>query len=108
MVLIKEKSFTPVPNHEKATVDFFSGPKAMTASFNHTTTYLHHTGGGLGYLPPVKKPRNTTCSSTKSTSSMGTTGKRKCSVCRQEGERIQWQRKLLKVRGGTLLNSNDF
>ena len=51
---------------------------------NTTSSYPHHTGGAPGYLPPIKKPRSST--SVKSESNSGTTTKRKCSVCRQEGK----------------------
>ena len=48
----------------------------------------HYSGGGgaPGFLPPPKKSRSNFSNTTKSTNNTGTVAKRKCSVCKQEGE----------------------
>ena len=47
----------------------------------------HHSGGGApGFLPPLKKSRSNFSNATRSTNNTGAAAKRKCSVCKQEGE----------------------
>jgi len=84
----KDKQFYTCAKPRENQCGFFQwieddgGTDATTTSAYPT---YQHTGRAPGYLPPMKKPRNT--SNTKSTSNPGTAAKRRCSVCRQEGEK---------------------
>lgn len=81
----KGKQFYTCSKPRENQCGFFQWAEDSDSNNITTNSYPHHTGDGLGYLPPIKKPRNTN-SNTKSASNTGTTGKRKCSVCRQEGQ----------------------
>jgi len=82
----KGKQFYTCPKPRESQCGYFQWSDELD-QFDGSGSSSHHSGRGApGLLPPPKKSRNNFSNATKSVNNTGTATKRKCSVCKQEGE----------------------